>query len=661
MREALVKEATDRRDGVELPNTRVIVAATLHASSTGSLGIVFKQRDGSGPVYVEAIEEGPNNDGEIKVGDEIVSVGGAYVRDDFEATTTALTEAKLKGSDTFSCTVMRSPPHAAAKPAKRKAATFAVEVLTESDEAMPKTLMIDKGALLLMVDEEVAKDKQAASMPTGAAAAADFEEEDATVGSLANTPSTALSPGARSQETSQRSRDAADRLQTTVREKITSFPFTTVESWRATDGGFCFNYWPEGVASTDADNGSTTVQIMMHTPDGKEIAAACEREAAKLLRAMVHKDATADSGSVNLYEGVADADEEDCLTLLQETHTSWTMQEVQVMTTIAKILHGLHSALTLFKAGLSIVQPVIEALPVPFIEAVTPFMGRMSNCLFHWFKVWFLFFSKPHSVLIEAKAPDGKSTRYLASDDRPLSQRICSGFIGWPMALYRIASLDGDAPRTILRVRSTRGRYILQTASGTVVAQKPMYLAMTKTEKVAHTKVHRGSCLKRVFLVFDAGSENSVAVFRLLKKGCRRFVPNVWCGSGEPPPNLVKRVKMNGSSPLLSLGFTTSPIRVMTDYCYPALMDLADEVDSVDGSDRVEQAESAHELAADALELAKSVTDIKKALKGEIERYKVIGTSKTTFKVDTADMSELQKAAVLLFTLQFEFAVHRVH
>eukprot|EP00966_Prymnesium_polylepis_P210866 4883384-Prymnesium_polylepis.1 len=125
-----------------------------------------------------------------------------------------------------------------------------------------------------------------------------------------------------------------------------------------------------------------------------------------------------------------------------------------------------------------------------------------------------------------------------------------------------------------------------------------------------------------------------------LVKGTFRFT-----GSNAPCEKVQKR-----TNPALLLH--SPPTAFWCDFLYPHLKTLV--LDTLGDA-----AKAAAEAAESAQKVAEHTSDLSKKIKGKLEQFKVVGTSKSTYVMNTASMTGLDKAAVLLYILQHRYGAHR--
>lgn len=360
--------------------------------------------------------------------------------------------------------------------------------------------------------------------------------------------------------------------------------------------------------------------------------------------------------------------------LLEGNHVTWTTQEVELNSWVATGLHVIHSSVCLLKSAITLLEPLIES--VPFCANAPPLMRQVVHALFHPAKVFFLYFSRPHSVLLEARDTDGQVMRSLATDERPFGARVCSGFIGWPPVYHAVAALDATCSSigTILRVQCQLGRYNLMTASGGIIATWP-YGTCSMTSKEAVLANSTFLRRLRVFM-FDADGKRCVEIIR--KRPCFTFPQ--FCG--EALPNTITKSTTTDTKSWIT--FTSTPASICSDYIFPLLSEIAVDAEPLisnqlqnanvagielqnvistvqSAQEALEKANEVHEAVENEEEVVQSATEVVKKLKGVLESYRVVGTSKTKYIIETNEMSSLQKASALLYVLQEGYNRHRVH
>jgi len=276
------------------------------------------------------------------------------------------------------------------------------------------------------------------------------------------------------------------------------------------------------------------------------------------------------------------------------------------------------------------------------------------------FKCFFIPFSRPHSVLIEALAKDGAATRYLACDSRSISQRIVAGLIGSPPALYRVNALDGDQEvRTVLKVEYSGGvgwgRYTLKNPAGKVMATNPSPIRwLYWCHLTAKEKDVQGRGRKPAYLFFDDAGDSIVEAVRLKRYRWFNKLRNWTCSCKEgPPTTIVKGTFKFKKKTVPALLMSTAPANAFCDFVFPFMEAL--ELGPI--STVIEVAEAAKEAG----EVHESVVNRKKKIKGELDKFRIVGTSKTIYEVKTENMSNLDKASALLYILQWHYGVHRLH
>jgi len=391
------------------------------------------------------------------------------------------------------------------------------------------------------------------------------------------------------------------------------------------------------------------------------------------------------------------------VSLLEENHVSWQMQEIEKKSSVKRRIHGMHSITSFLKRWAPLFESVCHSIPMigAGLRVLPLDFSKMIKGMMHLFSFFLIFGSDSHMVLITASKEDGERTRYLAKDTRSASQRVLAGFgIGAPPQ-YCIYELDGSVDgQAILEVKkSSIGRATLQTPGGTAIATTPSSLFVRWGCGLSEKEwKHRG---KRTVAMqfYDPDGDNVVEGVLVPKpaEAPKDLMTNCVAGSTYKYTfvpwlpfvqkiQALKDVQKRGSLlpverqiPALAL-YQAHPWKACyANYCFPKLTDVVEDL-------QLQRPEESANGPQDGLQLLRP-NDSASAPQGsnsnaeqkslaealyltasdgycsELEKYVFVKNSHTTYQVKTTEMDKLKKAALLLWLFHFEhkYGAERAH